>query len=748
MARQLQVANYLSFNKGLMTEANPINFPEGFAYDISNLELEVNGTAKRRKGIDLEQGYILSTDTFDYETIRSDGVSMHEWKAAGKDGSTDFIVVRITNSLYIYRAVGVVSTSLVTKIDISGTSLSPLSTSQKLNTAHGKGYFFFTNSYTSPSYIEYDDVEQTFTLTSPEIKIRDTAGVREVDGTSDIPYDTRPDVLTFDHGYNLRNQGWPTSITASATADGTGVTTTDPVEYTKSKVGFYPSNSDMVWACNISSAQEPEAVGSFSPWELNKLTFGNTPAARGKYILDAFNRNRSSVSGLEVTDQNDSVNIRPKSIVFYSGRAFYSLNDRILYSQLIKNDYNIGNCYQEADPTAEDINDLVATDGGEIPIYEASNIHRIAVLYSYVIIFAENGVWGLGGSSDGKQFSATQQAVFKISDVGSIDPDSIIESDGMVTYWSNAGIEVVTVDQVSLSPVQSSLTDNSIKTLVHDIRATNPGKIKGQFDPVDKKISWLYSSTTEDVGNIYDSVLIYDLVLQAFYKYQFSRSQLISGVVATSGTVTSSDSINIGVSTIPVYIGDIPVGMTLDTRELTEIDSKFLVFLESSPGVYKFTMAELSRSDFMDWYSIDDVGEDPGSYLITGADLSGSAINDKQALYITTFFNRTEDIMLTSEDGSEVPNNQSGCLLQARWGFNYTSSNNYWADEQKAYKYQRQILTTEGGALILAPDIISSRLKIRGIGQSLQIRFKSEEGKDMQLLGYSIPISISAFPEG
>jgi hypothetical protein len=43
-------------------------------------------------------------------------------------------------------------------------------------------------------------------------------------------------------------------------------------------------------------------------------------------------------------------------------------------------------------------------------------------------------------------------------------------------------------------------------------------------------------------------------------------------------------------------------------------------------------------------------------------------------------------------------------------------------------------------------DVVSTRLLIRGKGKALRIRFKSENGKDFQLLGWAMPYTAEETP--
>ena len=99
-----------------------------------------------------------------------------------------------------------------------------------------------------------------------------------------------------------------------------------------------------------------------------------------------------------------------------------------MFSQLIDDFYQLGECLQQNDPTSEQISDLLATDGGTIRVSGAVGIKVLYVIDASLYIFAENGVWRIEGI-DGV-FSPTGFAVKKITDVGIVDAGSFVVADG------------------------------------------------------------------------------------------------------------------------------------------------------------------------------------------------------------------------------------------------------------------------------------------------------------------------------
>lgn len=81
-----------------------------------------------------------------------------------------------------------------------------------------------------------------------------------------------------------------------------------------------------------------------------------------------------------------------------------------------------------------------------------------------------------------------------------------------------------------------------------------------------------------------------------------------------------------------------------------------------------------------------------------------------------------------------------GIQVTAKWGWTYLDTTNRWSNPQQGIKPNRLFVPTdEAKPFDDGFGVKHSKLKIRGRGKSLVIRFDSEQGKDFQLLGWSIP---------
>ena len=153
---------------------------------------------------------------------------------------------------------------------------------------------------------------------------------------------------------------------------------------------------------------------------------GNTLIVNGHFILDLFNQQRTTASGVstgfspivrndwlgrfrdftspppdETGIEDTIISDRFSSTAAYAGRAFFAgLGTRVYFSRILPDIRAIGDLYQVNDPTSEEFSDLLDTDGGWIDIPEAAGINKLHVFGSSLLVFARNGVWRISGVDD------------------------------------------------------------------------------------------------------------------------------------------------------------------------------------------------------------------------------------------------------------------------------------------------------------------------------------------------------------
>jgi hypothetical protein len=297
--------------------------------------------------------------------------------------------------------------------------------------------------------------------------------------------------------------------------DNSGVTAIDSVF---NRYGVYPSNGDSWQIGRVEDLTSPDA-NRFDPEVARANLLDTGFAARGKFIIPLYNRGTSRFAQTGLTLPTDQEMGRFTAIASYAGRVFYggilsrvnggddhspNLSGTVLFSQVFQNKFNLVRCYQEADPTSPNINDLVDTDGGVIVIPECSYIHALMPIKEALFVFAANGVWAIMGDEGG--FRATSFQVKKISNIGVYSPKSIVEAEGAIYFWASTGIFVLKPnEQGNFDTI--NLTMPSIQKLYNNLTDSAKKNARGYYDLANNRARWLYHSpATKVFGQAVDVV--------------------------------------------------------------------------------------------------------------------------------------------------------------------------------------------------------------------------------------------------
>jgi len=728
MPQAEQIKPYTTFNRGLITEATELTFPTDASTDEDNCDLLLKGNRRRRYGIDFEASYSLTTLDIPVGTYRPADIGTFTWEAVSGDGSLNFLCIQLGDTIHLYDlssdplSAGKKSFT----IDLNAIA-APVASSvgeSHVQMASGKGFLFLTGDKIKPSYVEYSSTGDSITVTETNLQIRDFEGVED-----SLTATEEPATLSTLHSYNLKNQGWNTPGTGEA----------DPVATYFTSKSKYPPNSKQWWAGKNSSEV-------FDPSLLTKMDFGNTLSPRGHYIIDPFNKDRDTVSGLSgiTTETEDK---RPSSVAFYAGRVWYAgtasgkINSHVFYSQIVEDATKIGRCYQEADPTSENIFDLVDTDGGVVVIPEIGNALSLFVMGDFLVIFADNGVWSIGGSSNAG-FKATDYAVNKITSIGAMEFGSIVDVEGAPIWWSETGIYTLQADQISGRLMAKNLTERTIQTFYNNIPSLSKVSAKGIYDPVNHKVRWLYKSTgvNTDFHYEFDKVLSMDTVLGSFYPYTISTLATDSPYIVSSfktpsvNTLTELGPVVDGTDT--VVDGGNPVVSEVTTLSGSSTFVRYLCIVHNTGStLYNFTFGDFSNNSFLDWEKADSVGASYSSYLETGYEVMGDVARKKQSPYVVSHFLATETAYTLSTDTFTNP---SSCYLQSKWDWTDSSASSKWSTKQQAYRLKStQKPSADESPLAQGWTVTSTKNKIRGSGFAMQLRWESEAGKDFDLLGWA-----------
>lgn len=792
MPQEINLKPINTFNKGLVTEATVMTFPEGASSDELNCDLLKNGARQRRRAIQFEDNYQNSS----YNLTAGDFVHKQKWENVSGIGGAEFLVLQVNNMVYFYdkslatTSAGQKSFSInlydydVTNAYDAGTS--PISCSSII------GSLVITSPAIDPLKVEYDSIADSITVSKIKIEIRDfeylgmssnistisrtsnvvtitttsahalsTGNTIEVEAslsqfngtftvastpsstsftyslaganqastaatgfvTRPLTPETVPTSITRNYQYDLYNMGWA--------EPGVYAGETTPYNLWRNSSGWnrsdYPPKNKPWWV-SLSSANVPTMSLFFI------VTAGKTLAPNGYYILDFFNQNRSSTSGISgLTTIIETA--RFNATAAYAGRVWFAgLNSaknggKIFFSKTIENKNDFGICYQKADPTGRDTEGVVDSDGGYIIIPDASDIKALYASGSILYVLASNGVWAIGGVD--QVFKATEYYVSKISNFGIINQRTLTDVSGVPIYWGVSAIYALTteMDKPSVTPLSES-----IKTFYDQISTSVKQNATAVYDRLNNRIYWMYSSETESYPHKKNKILILDMTLQAFFPWEVSDTSGVSlspyilDAFYLSGLGSESSDFNVlaGTDQVITAASDVVI-QTLEGESSASSEIKFIIRTEDG----HLTFAEFKGRDFLDWGSAD-----YSSYAETGYDFYGSATLKKNTPYITTYLKRTEQNFVVSGSGYEA-DFPSGCILTSKWDLSGDSSR--WSQPSQIYRIINYPVANPNDLTFNYPyDTIVCRTKIRGKGRVMRMKFESETGKDFYLIGWEI----------
>lgn len=707
-----------TFVKGLITEAGELTFPENASVDELNCDLFRDGSRRRRKAIVKEDSYQTSSFSITGSTTLSFGV----WKNVGNVAGTEYLVIQVGPSLFFYNKGSLPFSGQ----EVSGSvSLLPYEVSGTDGVAQTKcqftsidGSLVVTSSAMNPIYVK----ETSGVITATEINIR----IRDFEWQGDKEnYDTSLATASVsdERKYDTQNTGWVGTKGAAALST-----------YTSAKSAYPPLTHP--WYSG------KDASGSFSVSEWEEIYAGSSLIGNGHFILDLFSKDRATASGLSglATETEPSRFVTVENFsgrVFYAGLTSQKNSGRIYFSRLLEDISEAGDCYQRNDPTSEEISDLLDDDGGVIRIPTAVSIKKLYAFKNSLFVFAENGVWQIKGVDN--VFKPTSYSVSLITDIGILNESSFVAAEGVPFWWSRFGIHTLSFNDFGDGQEQN-LSVATIQSFWNSIDSNAKQGVTSAYDPINKKIFWLYPENGEGVSNKKNRVLVLDITLQAFYPWKFEDQgvstdyvlgfQFYSGfgsddavldVVTSAGddVVTSAGDDVISTQTVPFVSA-----------------SASVVFFVFDVATSKMTMAFVSGSSFLDWGTANFV-----SYAVTGYDFIGDLVLQKNAPYIVVYTRETETGWSGDEESGYSPTNDSSLMVTGYWDFKKLPA----SSAQQAYRRGLPILvdSSDLSTFTSPASVLMSRLKIRGRGRSLRVRFESEQGKDFIFLGHGMIASVN-----
>jgi hypothetical protein len=233
MAEQTITKLYNTFVKGLITEATELTYPPNASVAEDNCECFPKGNRMRRLGIDIEPGgYICNGDNILLSSLDACAIQEFVWPAVNQTDQ-NMLVTQFSDVLNFYD----LSSSPITLAGgNNGLGLgqiifaqpgsppdydftAPFATDNQnaktqVQMASGLGFLFVVSPTCEPFVVQYTEGgSPPFTAQKTIIQTRDFQGLD--DGLSP---EEEPSVLSTNHKYNLKNQGWNTPNTSQLPA--------------------------------------------------------------------------------------------------------------------------------------------------------------------------------------------------------------------------------------------------------------------------------------------------------------------------------------------------------------------------------------------------------------------------------------------------------------------------------------------------------------------------------------------------
>lgn len=289
--------------KGLVTEQNIGQYEAEAAVDADNVEFLKDGTVQRRLGFEQEAGGVVY-DTLTAAARKGWAFSTHLWENINGIAGIAMRAIQLGSTIKLVDDIYPVSSATVfatINLDDFATGAVAAVETEACQYASGAGVLIIVASGIEPIKVTVSNKEwpPIPVVQQQEVMIRWDRLEGAIDENQIGPVD-----ITHAQEFDLRNTGWPWQADCSADKDGDSATVikTDPASYFKAKIGRWPKPAILYSALRLGNAIEPAPLGSFSPWEVDKLHFGNTIPPKAHYITPAWSFDSRALMEAELGD--------------------------------------------------------------------------------------------------------------------------------------------------------------------------------------------------------------------------------------------------------------------------------------------------------------------------------------------------------------------------------------------------------------------------------------------------------------
>jgi len=236
-------------------------------------------------------------------------------------------------------------------------------------------------------------------------------------------------------------------------------------------------------------------------------------------------------------------------------------------------------------------------------------------------------------------------------------------------------------------------------------------------------VQWIYrsygSATVTDEYD-FDRALTYNVLTKAFYPWSFANHAVKINAIGAYATLATSkaDVPSVDDEGFPILDSHLEPVVTREnvTNSTASVFKYFCTYTSGTDFIGTF--AEAYDDTFVDFNTIDGAGQDYDSYIVTGYRLDGKADKKFQSNYVTVYFRSRDEGALD---------------VQAVWNSANSTTSGYWGQKQRI-----SVDSTR------KRDFDSRKIKARGNGKVLQLKFSSVTGKPFELAGWAITETINS----
>jgi hypothetical protein len=737
MAIPEQELKFFSFGGGMNTELGLVNTDAKSAKNLENIELQEDGSAKRRSGLaffrDAANPSTVTTtsETLNITSQRSStgwvypAPSMYFWRTYNGDNIIDLLLVG-----NVSKETGIPTLQMKKIAGLSDLETWRTDQGTELVNAGATGIAgTLTANY---PWRFADGGDFVFALNS---QVKEPIAIIGPNQTTTLPF-------------NVKTRGPNSTTVDSVVSQGSG--------------GYKCIKSHT----SVEADNKPASGTNWRDYWVKTGPKASEPAWANSTSYD------SSIDDLHVTYTDSSMLTH---VAFTGQRAWYTgvtkspstifVSQPFVMRRVNANKIRVfGYCFSINDPLSATDSSASAADGGTVDIREAGIIKSIVPFREGLIAFATNGVWAIPNAGN---FDATSFDVLKVSDIPITGADAFAVTDFGVVYFGLNSVQMITITENG--DLISKEISQPIKTFYNSVSEYSKDTSFAVYNRLEQRVYWfttftepLFPSTEGTYRNANynklpiacQDILILDFKSQGWYKYTIRKDKEISssefmiahaitfiGDFGETPTVISlsGNSVKAGVGGVDDVLASSFDGTNIQEFLITLVTKKDTIAAGADKFEYGFAHFKGDVvQDFDNLLPADAAFKHTFDSEILSHPYNFEDIGHaKQAPYVHTIFKRVETGILDSNGNDLTP---GGCLLQFRWNWSTgDKAGPQFGTAFQAYRPFRRSIDPGDGTL---PDLESvlNRHKIRGRGKALQLRFTNDGTKRFHLLGYQLEV--------